>query len=433
MNFLSYLPVILNNIWLYGALLVLVVNFVIFIHELGHFLVARRLGIPAEGFSIGFGRELIGRTDKHGTRWSLRLLPVGGYVKFGDDSRHPVSHRAAVAVAGPVANFVLALMILLAVYMILGKPTPSPYVAALVVDAPAHKVGIKVGDVFQSVNGISIYKTEDVREIVQDKAGVTVTVVILRNGKEMTFSLAPKNLEEKNSYGLPTHRGYLGTIWPSYGLRLDAIYKVDGVNTKNNSDLARQKLLQCMGRDCIIDFGKKKVDTLLIHPEMEKNLALKDPQDKDYDVLTLGKRPKETMLKLPITEAVKASGQLVWKGINQTLGVVFQIFTGTQGASDLGGVVKISQMTADAAGKGLFTFFCFVALLSVNIGIINLLPIPGLDGGHLLFHGAEAVRGAPVPFKAKAYIYGFGLIFLMLVIFIVNVNDVITAVFTDRS
>jgi regulator of sigma E protease len=447
---MDYLPMLLGDIGLYGGLFLAVMMLVIFVHEMGHYLMARYMEVRPELFSIGFGRELWGRTDRHGTRWSLRLVPFGGYVRlYGetsspellaapeDDLKHaffnkPLRHRALIVAAGPAMNFVFSLLFLSLVYMGLGRPSPQPFTAAVEVGSPAYQSGIQIGDLIRSIDGVEVTRVEDAKNLVADKIGQQVTVIVDRQGKKMSFTVAPKKLEEKNSYGYPTSRGYLGMLWPNYGLDIREIHRVDGVDTENNPDLARHLLLLNKHKDIVINFGRKKPADYLVRIRPELNQALKDPNHKDFNTLTLGRRPMEDMRRLPPGRAFAESAELIWDGINGTLGTFYQIIAGTKKTTELGGVIKISKTTGEMFESSLYAFLSFVALLSVSIGLVNLLPIPMLDGGHLLFYLLEAVKGGPVSLATRGYIYGFGLIFLLLTIFVINVNDLLQVLKVSR-
>ncbi len=440
---LSGLPEFLNNIWLYGIVAFAVITAVIFIHELGHYGMARLLGIPAEIFSIGFGRELIGRTDRHGTRWSLRIFPIGGYVRFFGETitknlealppeehfrvyaRKPVWKRALVAASGPGINLLFSLLLLAGVYAFLGRPTPPPIVAGVEVDSPAEAMDIQIGDRIVSIGGTQVTGIDQARDLVRHRAGDTLQVEVERKGSVLTLTGVPKNLTEENEYGIDTQRGYFGWMWPSYGLAIKEMREVGGQNTTDNPDKARQILLAHAGREVVICFGKDRTYMrVLVRPEL--NQALKDPAHKDFGTFTPGRRPMEDMKTLPLMDAIRYAGELTMRGVHTTFGTVFKIFAGNEKITEMGGVIKISSTTGQMVEKGIFSFLSFVALLSVSIAAINLLPLPLLDGGHLLFLALEAVKGKPVSLRTKGYIYGFGLIFLLSVLFVISVNDMIS-------
>ncbi len=427
----------LGNVALYGLLFFAVLTAVIFVHEMGHYLVARWLGVGSSVFAIGFGPELIGRTDKSGTRWSVRIYPLGGYVRFQGETpgsckpaattyfNRPVWQRSLITAAGPVANFIFAILLLACVYMTFGRPSPEPYVAALEVGTPAYDGGVRVGDVIASIDGKKTVAIEDVRGLVSGRIGEELRVGVIRDGKLLEMTMSPKRLKEKNSYGLQTERGYLGTIWPGYGLDIKHVHKLDGVDTRGQKELVRKLLKEKVGQDVRITFGQTDPSQLVIRPPLDINADLWGSVGKDADILVLGKRPNDQLKRLNPLAAVKYASVLTWKGVNRALGTIVQIAAGTKKTQELGGVIKISSSVGDMAQRGGYMFLSFVALLSVSIGLMNLLPIPMLDGGHLLFQGLEAVKGSPVSLRTKGYIYGVGLIFLLTAVFVINMNDLL--------
>lgn len=438
----EYIPEILSNIWLYGFVFIGVLSLVIFVHELGHYLAARRAGVGIELFAVGFGREILGHTDSRGTRWSLRLIPLGGYVQMYGEVEVPsieqdrskaffaqsVGTRAMITAAGPAANFIFAILVLSSVYMTIGKPHPELYIAGIMQDGPAQKAGLKIGDVYLSIDGRTVDTGDSIRDLVAGKTGVPLEVNVRRDGQTLSFTVVPETLYEKNRYGLQTSRGTMGTLLPVYGLAIEYIHSVDGIDTRKNIDLARRLLIDRMGGFALVHFGRSESKTYLVPVPANLNSGLLDEDHEDHDVLTLGPRPTETMKRQYPWIAVRDAAKLTWDGINATLGTVFQIIGGLKSANDMGGAIKISGMAGDSANKGLFTFLQFVALLSVSIGMINLLPVPLLDGGHLVFQAVEAIKGRPVSLTTKGYAYGVGLVFLILTVFIVNLNDLLDVV-----
>lgn len=433
----------LSNIWLYGILFVAVVTFVIFIHEMGHYLAARAVGVRPELFSIGFGPELIGKTDSFGTRWSLRMYPFGGYVRMLGDAPYPelltkspeelkyayfnkpVGKRALIAAAGPAMNIIFCILLLAMVYMMVGRPAPTLTIVALGVNGGGYNAGLKIGDEVVAIDDIPMPSFEPLKLYVASRAGKLMKVDVKRDDQLLRFDVTPSVLKEKNSYGLETKRGSMYAIFPNFGLDIREVLQVDGTDTLDKPDLAREIILRNVGQDIVIKFGRDERDDILIHVHGNLNQALKDRSHVDYNTLTLGKRANETMKRASPQYAFREAAVLSWDAVNATLGSIFQVIVGTKGVSEMGGVIKISSMTGEMAGRGAYTFLKFIALLSITIGLINLLPIPMLDGGHLMFQGIEAIKGSPVSLTTKGYIYGFGLIFLIMAIFIINLNDLL--------
>lgn len=438
-NFLFFV----EGFWFYGIVFLLVLSGVIFVHEMGHFLMARVLGVRAEVFSVGFGREVFGWTDSKGTHWKISWLPLGGYVRiFGESEPYhtiltedeksvafytkSLWHRTLIVLAGPLANFVFAILLVAALFMMVGKPQSLPEISGIEVGSGADKAGLQVHDVLLRINGVKMQEYDQIKNTIAPLAGQEVTLDIQRGGKVKEVKATPGILKEKDSFGYETQRGYLGTLWPSHGLDIREINVVDGIEVKDDVDLTRKLLIERLDTLFVINFGKKDTPAnLRIQPSRELNPHLFLPRSPDFNTLTLSERPDEHRVRLRGGEALWSGVELSGKAIVQTLGVVYQMLLGTKSTSELGGFVKISRMTGKAAQQGTGSLVMFIAILSINIGFINLLPLPMLDGGHLAFHLAEWIRRKPPSPKIKGYIYGVGIIFLMGIVFLANLNDLI--------
>src|SRR5215470_8483278 len=344
--------------WIIPFLFTLTV--IVFFHELGHFVVARLCGIKVLVLSIGFGPELVGFYDRRGTRWKISAIPLGGYVKFfGDENEasapdtstlaamteeerkqsfpgQPVYARAAVVAAGPITNFVLAVILFAGVFLAYGKTTAIPRIAAVEPNSPAAAAGLKVGDVIVSIDGNKIDNFGDVQRIVNFSAGVALTIVVDRSGALFTLKAVPA---EKNK------KGMLGI-------------------TRSN-----------------------------------------EPGDVRTD-------------PVGALEAVRLGADETWLVISTTMTYLRDVVAGRQSADQIGGPIKIAQISGEVAKLGFGPLLHLTALLSVSIGLLNLFPIPLLDGGHLLFYLIEAVRGRPLSERAQEVGFRIGLaIVLMLMIF----------------
>lgn len=438
----GFLP-LLEGFWFYGVVFMLVLSGVIFIHEMGHFLMARVLGVRAEVFSVGFGREVFGWTDRKGTHWKFSWLPLGGYVRiFGEsepyhtiltDEEKSVAfytkslwHRTLIVLAGPLANFVFAILIVAALFMTVGKPRSLPEVSGIEVGSGADKAGLQVHDILLRINGVKMREYEQIKDTISPLAGQEITLEIQREGEVKEIKATPGILKEKDSFGHQTQRGYLGTLWPSHGLDIREVNAVDGIEVKDDVDLTRKLLIERLDTLFVINFGKKDTPAnLRIEPTRELNPHLFLPRSPDFNTLTLSVRPDKHRVRLGMGEALWGGVELTGKAITQTLGVVYQMIVGTKSTSELGGFVKISTMTGDTAQRGVMPLIMFIAVLSINIGFLNLLPLPMLDGGHLAFHLAELIRGKQPSPKVKGYIYGVGIVFLMGMVFLANLNDLV--------
>jgi regulator of sigma E protease len=340
---------------------------IVFFHELGHFLVARWCGIRVLVFSMGFGPEVAGFNDRHGTRWKLSLIPLGGYVKFfGDDNEasvpdpavlaamseeerkrsffgQSVGRRAAVVVAGPLTNFILAIVVFAGVFMVFGKPTAIPRVATVEPNSAAAAAGFQPGDLVTEIDGRKIDNFVDMQRIVGFSGGHPLTIVVDRGGIPITLNATP---EIKNN------RGILGV-------------------TRSN-------------------------------------------QPGDVKVETVG-----------ALDAVKLGADKTWFIVETTLSYIRDVFVGRQSADQIGGPIGIARISGQVAELGWGALFDFIGVISVSIGLLNLFPVPLLDGGHLLFYFIEAIRGRPLSERAQEVGFRIGLAIVVMLMIFATVNDIL--------
>jgi len=353
-----------------------VLTIVVFFHELGHFLVARWAGVKVLTFSIGFGRELAGFNDRHETRWKISLIPLGGYVKFfGDENaasvpdqnalaqmseaerkvsfvHQKVGPRAAIVVAGPLANFVLAIVIFAGLFMIYGKQTTAARVDSVQAESAASTAGFQPGDLVLSIDGRQIDSFADMQRIVSTSAGETLTILVERGGTQVTLRAAPALKEVKDAFG-NTHRiGVLG---------------------------------------------------------ISRSLA---PDDLKFEPVSP-------------TRAVALGAQETWFVIEQTMTYIGRVVVGRQSADQLGGPIRIAQVSGQVASAGFSALMHLAAVLSVSIGLLNLFPVPLLDGGHLLFYGIEAARGRPLSERAQEMGFRIGLAIVVMLMIFATFNDIV--------
>ena len=337
---------------------IVVLGVLVFIHEMGHYLAARWRGVHVEAFSIGFGQPLARWTDKVGTEWRLCWLPLGGYVKLHGQERpqdvspetraawiagrtfheKSVLSRAIVVAAGPVANFLLAIVLFSVMFAIQGEPG-DPVIQTVIPHSAAEAAGLAAGDRIETINDRKINNFEDIVRVVSVSPGKLLRVGISRDGKYQTLEGTPASQDDGGG-------GRLGVLGIAGALRPvgPAGAVLDGV-------------------------------------------------------------------------------QHTWDVAVQTLAGVWQIITGQRGAAGLGGPLKIAQLSGQVAQHGLGSLVSFIALLSVNLGLINLFPIPILDGGHLVFYAAEAIRGRPLPPRALDYGFRAGLALIACIFLFVTWND----------
>jgi regulator of sigma E protease len=353
-----------------------VLSLVVFFHELGHFLVARWCGVRVLVFSIGFGPELIGFNDRYGTRWKISAIPLGGFVKFlGDENAasvpdrdqlatmdageraqsfmfQPVAKRAAVVVAGPLANFVLAILIFAAVFMLYGKQTMSARVDSVQPDSAAAAAGFKPGDLVVAINGRPVDTFAEMQRVVGESAGESLDVAVERDGTEIHLNATPALKEVKDNFGNSRRIGILG---------------------------------------------------------ISRSMA---PEDLKFH---------------PVAppQAVLMSVQETWSVISRTLGYIGGVITGREAANQLGGPIRIAQMSGQVASFGFVPLVQLAAVLSVSIGLLNLFPIPLLDGGHLLFYAIEVVRGRPLSERAQEVGFRIGLAIVFMLMIFATFNDIV--------
>jgi regulator of sigma E protease len=445
-----------TNLWFYGGTFIIVLSILVFVHEWGHYIVARMCGVKVETFSIGFGKEIFGWNDKNDTRWKISLIPLGGYVKmFGDtdpassghtegvkegDKVRPftkaekevafytksVAKRSAIVVAGPAINFLFAIILLFGLYSYHGQPVTPPMASAVIVDSAADKGGIKPHDKILSIAGEKISRFEDIRRIVMVALDTPLEFVIERDGKEITLMATPEKQELTDRFGFSHSRGMLGIIGPGQGLAIKNIVSVAGRKVKD-ANAARKALLSRMDRRTRIELrrGEETIDALIIYPRKDLNLALKDKSSPEYGALIVADGEIEEILELGPINGIKAAVTETADITRSTLYALGQIFTGTRSVTELGGIIRIGAIAGDMAQAGWIAIITFTALLSINLGLINLFPIPMLDGGHLMFYAIEALKGKPVSEKVQEYAFRFGFAVLIGMMLFANINDIV--------
>ncbi len=446
----------LSNAWLYGATFLLVLGVLVFVHEWGHFIVARLCGVKVDVFSVGFGREIYGWTAKSGTRWKISLFPLGGYVKmFGDSDpasadftdeveengvvRHmteeerkgaffakPVWQRALIVFAGPAINFLFAILVLSVLYFSIGRPVTPPQISGIEVGGSADAADFMPHDYIKQVNGEDIDSFREVRRKVILTLDEPMEFVVLRDGKEVAVTATPKRVKDVDRFGFTSEYGLMGFVGPAEGVDIAAISKVGEVNVAGNIELARAELLKNLGGQFKITtkVGDKE-SQLIINPPKDLNKQLSDATDKNHNALILGTKPGDLIVQYGPLESIGIATMETWQMSVDTLKAIGEIFTGHRSTKELGGIIRIGAMAGTMAEQGYIALFIFMAGLSINLGLINLFPIPMLDGGHLLFYGMEAARGKPVSEKVQEYAFRFGLVILVTLMVFSNLNDIL--------
>lgn len=345
------------------------IGLLVFVHEMGHYLVGRWCGVKAETFAIGFGKEITGWTDKRGTRWKICMLPLGGYVQFAGDM-DPASKpsdewlalppeernrtfqskslwkRAAIVFAGPAINFLFAALILAGFALAYGEPYRPPVVMDVAAESAAEKMGLQKGDVIKSFADRDITTFEQFAQQVAIRPDENVTVEIERNDREMSVSGVVGFRIEEDRFGNQYKIGLMGLPFPPRNKREVSLAEAPGVAVRQTGEIV------------------------------------------DLIVTTLG-----------------------------------QVISGRRSIAELGGPLKIAQVSGEQFAAGLNQFIFFIALISINLGFINLLPIPMLDGGHLMLYAIEAVRRKPANPKVQEWAFRSGFALVMMFMLVVTFND----------
>ena len=368
-------------LWIYYVLgFPLLLGPLVTIHELGHYLVGRWFGVHAEAFSVGFGREIWGFTDKRGTRWKLSALPLGGYVQFKGDM-NPASipdpdaaarasaeeragsfhhaalwKRALIVFAGPATNILLTLAIFAGFFTLYGKPVPGDAAEQLTVAefaeiSPARSAGIEVGDRIVAIEGERMEDFRDVQDSIMLYPGRTLDVTVERDGAQRIFEVPVRSVEMEDRFGNVSKVGLIGIA-----------------SGAASFDFEPQGPIAALG--LAVDHSLGIVDMMVT-------------------------------------------------GIGQ-------IFTGERSVQELGGPVKIAKFSGEQLSLGAMAFINFAALISLNLAFINLLPIPALDGGHLAFYAAEAVRRKPVGPRGTEVAYRAGVALVLMLMVFVTINDLVS-------
>lgn len=409
----------------------LVLAVVIFVHEFGHFAVARYFKVPVPVFSVGFGREIFGFHDRYGTRWKFSLFPLGGYVKIDESDQRPLYQRTLITLAGPFANFGFSVGLLFLVFLFYGAPVTPPDIVGVNLEGGAYEAGILPRDTMRTIHGLEVPKDmDDIKSVIRGIKERTTEVVVRRDGRDIPINVALKPLKKSGDFGEDDSQPMLGVVFAGQNLKLSAINRVGDIVTEGNLSAARAEILKHAGQRVVINFGEgKDRGDFLVFIDGLLNAGLTDESSSDYANLVLWDYRNTRFYPLSFFQSVTYSVDLLYQGIKKTVGVLYQIVVGKKDTHDLGGVVAISSMSGEVAEKamdiGPYFIFKLLALLSINIGFLNLLPFPMLDGGHLAFYAVEAIRGRPPSPKVKGYIYGFGILFIFWVIGMANYHDVI--------
>lgn len=347
----------------------IVITILVFVHEMGHYLVARLCGVRVESFSIGFGREIFGWNDKHGTRWKIAMLPLGGYVKFFGDAGvasnpdgklarmseeekqvafhyKPLYQRAAIVAAGPLINYLFAIVIFAIFFATLGYSFSPPIVETVVEASPAERAGLRPGDKILTIDGVEMEAFSDIGRYVFIRPGEEINLNVEREGQDIQLTALLDRVEAEDQFNNKAEKGSLGISSQIAEIRSAGAFEAIG--------LAFSRV---------------------------------------WDVQIL------------MVESLK------------------RVISGSLSVDQLGGPLKIAKFSGEAATMGVLSLVSFIAFISISLGFMNLLPVPMLDGGHLAFYAFEAVRGRPASIRAQEYATLAGLACVLVFFVFVTVND----------
>jgi regulator of sigma E protease len=355
----------------YGFWFLVLLTVLVFVHEYGHYIVARWCGVRVEVFSIGFGPELIGRHDKHGTRWKISAIPLGGYVKmFGQGANllegeagkamsvedrkvafdyKSVWRRMAIVAAGPIANYLFAALIFTVIFAVHGKDVAAPVVGETLAGSAAAEAGLQSGDRIVSLNGKAVGDFNDIAEFVQLNLDQEIALAFERDGTVQTVQVHPTISVEKDALGNEIRLGRLG--------------------------------IKAAGKADRIELG-------------------------------VGQSVYEGVVRVFDVSALMLKG-------------VWQIVTGVRPADEIGGALRIGYLSGEIAQIGIWQLITFAAMLSVNLGLVNLFPIPLLDGGHLTYYAIEAARGKPLGERTQEWGFRIGIAFVLGLMLFATWNDLV--------
>ncbi|MBL6615321.1 MAG: RIP metalloprotease RseP [Reyranella sp.] len=439
---------------------VLVLTLLVFVHEYGHYWVGRRFGIHAEVFSIGFGPELIGWTDRNGTRWKISAVPLGGYVKFLGDSdatsatpsgeplspdqrkraffSQPLYARAAVVLGGPFANLLFAFVLLTAVFFVAGEPYTPPTIAVQI-DGPAAQAGLHTGDEIVRMGDKRIGRYEDITELQYLYWGKAMPVEYRRGNQLLKTEIVPKFCERTDRFSNTLRLGDLGMdqmIRPvvggftpespaeAAGLKVgDLLLQIDGKPVDYFSRIP-ELIGDRAGHPVTVLFDRdgKRMETT-VTPIADKAV---DCAGKEYTVGRLRVRPAGVteFRSHGLFGAMGAGVRAVWGMTTMFYTSMGQILTAARPVDELGGPIRIAKAAGEASYAGWTGILNLVIALSVVLGIFNLLPVPMLDGGHLAMYLYEAVRGKPLSLRAQELGLKVGFTLVIGLALIATFNDI---------
>lgn len=459
----------LLDILYYIVPFIILLGVLVFVHEFGHFIIARLLKVKVVAFSIGFGKELWSHIDKRGTRWKVSAIPLGGYCQFLGDADassstvdnsletlseedkkgafplQPSWKKIAIVVAGPLFNYLFAVMVFFSLFFFFGRMIYPSVVGAVMQGEAADMAGIKVDDKIISINGKN---TPDFQSLSNEVSLSETDVVEVALERPMTIIVKPqevyidKRVKKKilgigsfaNQYDEETHEklpapAIVAKVVPESAAQKAGIMIGDAIDEINDTIIQNFDELQAYVRK-----HANEELTIKLRRPMILSVTLKDTEYDDENgrkikrrMLGIRSKPELTIAEtMGFAEAIYASFEETYSLTATTLRGLGQMITGKRGGKDVGGIIRIAEMSGDISKTGgLLSFIYFMALLSVNLGLINLLPIPVLDGGSLVIFVIEWITGHELKEKARDLIFKIGLLIILAIMVLATWNDVV--------
>ncbi len=422
---------------------ILVLGILIFVHEFGHFYFAKRAGVGVERFSIGFGPKLFGFTRGE-TEYRVAAIPLGGYVKMVGDNpdearqgtekeflSRPVRDRLPIVLAGPIVNLALAFVLMPLVYL-LGVQVPAfvqekPVIGYVEPGSPAERAGLQTGDEIVAINGKPMPAWEDVLASTMAEPGKTIQVRLTRGGSSLQV---PVHLETAESgaaaFGVqPPAVPVVGQVNPGSPAALAGLQPGDRITSLNGVPVDHWVAMA----ERIQSLGTQPIEVGFARDGGEQRVMLTPERMADADRVIIGIQRSEDLVEVQygFVDAVREGSRRVVQMTTQTFDILGKLLTGQLGVKTLGGPIRIAQVTSAAAESGLSDVLSLMAFLSLQLGILNLLPFPVLDGGHVLFMSIEAIRRRPLSRRALEISTQVGFVLLLVLMVVVTKNDIMHA------
>jgi len=435
----------------------LVLGPLVLIHELGHYLVGRLFGVKADAFSIGFGKELAGWTDKRGTRWKLSALPLGGYVQFAGDMNpssapapvddglspqershtfhaKPLWQRALIVLAGPMTNLLLCVAIFAMFFYAFGRIVAEPEISGFAPGSPAQQAGLKVGDRIVAVDGEKIESVTELPELVALYPNKEISVAVERDGRTVVLPLRIGQREASDQFGNKATIGYIDAEFapplvggftsdsPAEKAGIEAGDRIVAIDGKPIASFTQvpELIRPAAGRTVSITVSRDGQTRVV--PVTISQATVQDEQGRTLKVGQIGIR-NGRLETLGAGEAISLGFRQSFAAMGTMVTGIKQIVTGDRSVRELGGPIKIAKYSGERFTLGWEAFVEFAAFISINLAFINLLPIPGLDGGHLAFYAAEAVRRRPLGVRSQEWAIRMGVALVLALMVFVTVND----------